>query len=105
MKVEKISEKSVKLTVEDENNKIANKLRTIFFDTGCVPLDKVDDYDEVPYEIWCNFLKDLVPQNKVEELEQEINNLKQINSNLEDVLLDTDYRLTCMELHDLGIIK
>ena len=98
MKIEKISEKSVKLTVENENNKIANKLRTVFFDDGCVPANQVDDYDEVPYEIWCNFLKDLVPQNKVEELEQEINNLKQINSNLGDILLDTDFRLMCLEM-------
>ena len=98
MKIEKISEKSVKLTVENENNKIANKLRTVFFDDGCIPVSQLDDYEEVPYEIWCNFLKDLVPQNKVEELEQEINNLKQNNSNLEEILLDTDFQLLLLDI-------
>lgn len=105
MKVEKISEKSVSLTVENENNKIANKLRTIFFDTGCVPINQVDDYEEVPYVIWCNFLPDLVPKTKVEELEQTINKLKEDRDNLEMVLLNTDYRLTCMELKDMGLIE
>ena len=50
MKIEKISEKSVKLTVENENNKIANKLRTVFFDDGCIPVSQLDDYEEVPYD-------------------------------------------------------
>ena len=105
MKVEKISEKSVNLTVENENNKITNKLRTVFFDTGCVPINQIDDYEEVPYEIWCNFLPDLVPKTKVEELEQLINKLKEDRDNLEMVLLNTDYRLTCMELKDMGLIE
>ena len=98
MKIEKISEKSVKLTVENENNKIANKLRTVFFDDGCVPANQVDDYDEVPYEIWCNFLKDLVPQNKVEKLESSIEMLKTTQIELGDILLDTDFRLMCLEM-------
>ena len=72
MKIIQISEKSVRLTVENENNKIANKLRTVFFDNGCVPLSQLDEYEEVPYEIWCNFLPDLVPKTKVEELYQQL---------------------------------
>lgn len=76
MKIEKISEKSVKLTVENENNKIANKLRTVFFDTACIPATEIDDYEEVPYEIWCNFLPDLVPKNEVDKLNSEISKLK-----------------------------
>lgn len=76
MIVEKISEKSVRLKVENESNKIANKLRTVFFDTGCIPADQVDEYEEVPYEIWCNFLPDLVPKNEVDKLNSEISKLK-----------------------------
>lgn len=76
MKIEKISEKSVKITVEDENNKIANKLRTIFFEDGCIPISQLEDYEEVPYEIWCNFLPDLVPKNEVDKLNSEISKLK-----------------------------
>lgn len=76
MIVEKISEKSVRLKVENESNKIANKLRTIFFEDGCIPISQLEDYEEVPYEIWCNFLPDLVPKNEVDKLNSEISKLK-----------------------------
>ena len=76
MLIEKISEKSVKLTAEYETDKITNKIRTIFFDTGCIPADQVDEYEEVPYEIWCNFLPDLVPKNEVDKLNSEISKIK-----------------------------
>ena len=104
MKIEKISEKSVKLTVENENNKIANKLRTVFFDNGCIPVSQLEDYEEVPYEIWCNFIPDLVPQTKVQELEQQLNALQEDRDNLEKILLSTDFRLTCMELKEKGLL-
>ena len=104
MKIEKISEKSVKLTVENENNKIANKLRTVFFDDGCIPASQLDDYEEVPYEIWCNFIPDLVPKTKVEELEQQLSVLQKDRDYLEMILLNTDFRLTCMELRDQGLL-
>ena len=104
MKIEKISEKSVKLTVENENNKIANKLRTVFFDNGCIPVSQLDDYEEVPYEIWCNFIPDLVPKTKVQELEQQLNALQEDRDNLEKILLSTDFRLTCMELKEKGLL-
>ena len=104
MKIIQISEKSVRLTVENENNKIANKLRTVFFDNGCVPLSQLDEYEEVPYEIWCNFLPDLVPKTKVEELEQQLSCLQEEKDYLETILLNTDFRLTCMELKDQGLL-
>ena len=104
MKIIEISEKSVRLTVENENNKIANKLRTVFFDNGCVPLSQLDEYEEVPYEIWCNFLPDLVPKTKVEELEQQLSCLQEEKDYLETILLNTDFRLTCMELKDQGLL-
>ena len=104
MKIIQISEKSVRLTVENENNKIANKLRTVFFDNGCVPLLQLDEYEEVPYEIWCNFLPDLVPKTKVEELEQQLSCLQEEKDYLETILLNTDFRLTCMELKDQGLL-
>ena len=104
MKIIQISEKSVRLTVENENNKIANKLRTVFFDNGCVPLSQLDEYEEVPYEIWCNFLPDLVPKTKVEELEQQLSCLQEEKDYLETILLNTDFRLTCMELKGQGLL-
>ena len=67
--------------------------------------DKVENYEEVPYEIWGLFLEDEIPKNKVEELQQEIAILQEDRSNLEFVLLDTNFRLTCMELKDEGILE
>lgn len=104
MKIIQISEKSVRLTVENENNKICNKLKTIFFDSGCVPISQIDDYEEIPYEIWCNFLPDLVPKTKVQELEQQLSYLQKDRDYLEMILLNTDFRLTCMELKDQGLL-
>lgn len=67
--------------------------------------DKPENYEEVPYEIWGLLLDDEVPKNKVEELQQQIAILQEDRSNLEFVLLDTNFRLTCMELKDEGILE
>ena len=66
--------------------------------------DKVENYEEVPYEVWGLLLDDEIPKNKVEELQQQIAILQEDRSNLEFVLLDTDFRLTCMELKDQGLL-
>lgn len=90
-----IADKEMKLT----------KNREFFVDVVYLGInDKVENYEEVPYEIWGLLLKDEIPKNKVEELQQQIIGLQEINSNLEDILLDTDYRLTCIELYNLDII-
>ena len=67
--------------------------------------DKPENYEEVPYEIWGLFLDDEIPKNKVEELQQQIAILQEDRSNLEFALLDTDFRLTCMELKNEGILE
>ena len=67
--------------------------------------DISDKYIEVPYEIWGSFLSNSAPKTKVEELEQQINILQEDKENLEFVLLDTNFRLTCMELKDEGILE
>ena len=66
--------------------------------------DKVENYEEVPYEVWGLLLNDEVPKNKVEELQQEIAILQEDRNNLEFILLDTNFRLTCMELKDQGLL-
>ena len=89
-----------------EGNKITDKNRTFFNDFIYVPDNyNPNDYEEVPYEIWGAFLEEEVPQNKVEGLEQQIKNLQEDKENLEFVLLDTNFRLTCMELKDEGILE
>lgn len=66
--------------------------------------DKVENYEEVPYEIWGLLLENEIPKNKVEELQQQIAILQEDRSNLEFILLDTNFRLTCMELKDQGLL-
>ena len=88
-----------------EGNKITDKNRTFFNDFIYVPDNyNPNDYEEVPYEIWGAFLHDEIPENKVKEMEQQIKILQEDRNNLEFVLLDTDFRLTCMELKDEGVL-
>ena len=80
--------------VSEGENKITNKKREFYSDFVYLGKnDSIDNYEEVPYEVWGLFLDNEIPKNKVEELQQQIIGLQEINSNLEDVLLDTDYRL------------
>ena len=89
-----------------EGNKITDKNRTFFNDFIYVPDNyNPNDYEEVPYEIWGTFLEEEVPKNKVKEMEQQINTLQEDKENLEFVLLNTDFRLTCMELKNEGILE
>ena len=90
----------------DEGKKITNKDRSFFSDFIYLGKnDSVDNYEEVPYEVWGHFVEDEIPKNKVEELQQQIAILQEYRSNLEFVLLDTNFRLTCMELKDEGILE
>ena len=89
-----------------EGNKITDKNRSFFNDFIYVPDNyNPNDYEEVPYEIWGAFLEDEIPENKVKEMEQQINILQEDKENLEFILLDTNFRLTCMELKGEGILE
>ena len=91
-----IADKEMKLT----------KNREFFVDIVYLGInDKVENYEEVPYEVWGHFVEDEIPKNKVEELQQQIAILQEDRSNLEFALLDTDFRLTCMELKNEGILE
>ena len=91
--------------VADKNMKIT-KNRDIFMDVVYLGINEnMSDWEEVGYDIWKYFIKDEVPQNKVEELEKQISSLQEDKENLEFVLLNTDFRLTCMELKDEGILE
>ena len=91
--------------VADKNMKIT-KNRDIFMDVVYLGINEnMSDWEEVGYDIWKYFIKDEVPQNKVEELEEQISSLQEDKENLEFVLLNTDFRLTCMELKDEGILE
>ena len=91
--------------VSEGENKITNKKREFYSDFVYLGKnDSIDNYEEVGYDIWKHFV-DEVPDSKVEKLEQRIKNLQEDRDNLECVLLNTDYRLTCMELKDEGILE
>ena len=91
--------------VAEENMKIT-KNRDIFMDVVYLGINEnISDWEEAGYDIWKYFIKDEVPQNKVEELEKQISSLQEDKENLEFVLLNTDFRLTCMELKDKGILE
>ena len=87
----------------DENKKITNKDRSFFSDFIYLGKnDSPDNYEEVGREIWKHFIEEENPD--VKELQEQIKDLREDRDNLEMVLLDTNFKLTCMELGDMGIL-
>ena len=87
----------------DEGKKITNTNRDFF--SNFIYLgknDSPDNYEEVGREIWKHFIEEENPE--VNELKEQIKDLREDRDNLEMVLLDTNFRLTCMELGDMGIL-
>ena len=80
------------------DNKITNKQRSFYTDFVYLGKnDSIDNYEEVGYDIWKHFI-DEVPDSKVEKLESSIEMLKTTQIELGDILLDTDFRLMCLEM-------
>ena len=87
----------------DEGKKITNKDRSFFSDFIYLGKnDSPDNYEEVGREIWKHFIEEENPE--INELKEQIKDLKEDRDNLEMVLLDTNFKLTCMELGDMGIL-
>ena len=87
----------------DEGKKITNKDRSFFSDFIYLGKnDSTDNYEEVGREIWKHFIEDENPD--VDELKEKIKDLQEDRDNLEMILLDTNFKLTCMELGDMGIL-
>ena len=94
--------KIIKILAE-EGKKITNKDRSFFSDFIYLGKnDSPDNYEEVGREIWKHFIEEENPD--VNELKEQIKDLQEDRNNLEMVLLDTNFRLTCMELGDMGIL-
>ena len=80
------------------DNKITNRQRSFYTDFVYLGKnDSIDNYEEVGYDIWKHFV-DEVPDSKVEKLESSIELLKTTQIELGDILLDTDFRLMCLEM-------
>ena len=89
--------------IADEGMKLTNSDRSFFSDFIYLGKnDSPDNYEEVGRAIWKHFVEEENPD--VNELKEKIKDLQEDRDNLEMVLLDTDYRLTCMELGDQGIL-
>ena len=96
--------------VSEGENKITNKKREFYSDFVYLGKnDSIDNYEEVPYEVWGLFLDDEIPKNKVEELTNKIKELEEEKAALEeklnavetehgDYLMDNDLRITMLEL-------
>lgn len=94
---------SIKVLIADEGKKITNSEKSFFSDFIYLGKnDSSDNYVEVGREIWKHFIEEENPD--VKELKEQIKDLREDRDNLEMVLLDTNFKLTCMELGDMGIL-
>ena len=94
---------TIKVLIADEGKKITNGNKTFFSDFIYLGKnDSPDNYEEVGREIWKHFIEEENPD--VKELKEQIKDLREDRDNLEMVLLDTNFKLTCMELGDMGIL-
>ena len=81
----------------EENNKITNSERTIFVDYIYLGKnDSINNYQEVPREIWKHFIED--NDTDFDILQEKISYNSSMITNLEELLLDTDFRLMCLEI-------
>ena len=98
-----INKNNLTKILADEGKKITNKDRSFFADFIYLGKnDSPDNYEEVGREIWKHFIEEENPN--VKELKEQIKDLREDRDNLEMVLLDTNFKLTCMELGDMGIL-
>ena len=81
----------------DENKKITNKDRSFFSDFIYLGKnDSPDNYEEVGREIWKHFIED--NDTDFDILSEKISDNSSMITNLEELLLDTDFRLMCLEI-------
>ena len=79
------------------NNKITNAERTIFVDYIYLGKnDSINNYQEIPREIWKHFIED--NDTDFDILQEKISDNSSMIANLEELLLDTDFRLMCLEI-------
>ena len=92
--------------IAEGDNKITNSKRDFYTDFVYLgKSDSIDNYTEVTSDVWKHFVEGGIPDNEINKLQNQISNLQEDKENLEFVLLNTDFRLTCMELKDEGILE
>ena len=92
--------------IAEGDNKITNSKREFYADFVYLGKnDSIDNYAEVTSDVWEHFVEGEIPDDEVNKLQNQINELQEDKDNLEFVLLNTDFRLTCMELKNEGILE
>ena len=87
----------VRILIADEGKKITNSERSFFSDFIYLGKnDSADNYEEVGREIWKHFIED--KSTDFDILQEKINDNNSMITNLEELLLDTDFRLMCLEM-------
>ena len=90
---------NLRILYASEGMKLTNSERSFFSDFIYLgKYDTLDNYEEVGREIWKHFIEEENPD--IDELKEQIQDSNNSIMNLEDILLDTDYRLTCIELYN-----
>lgn len=85
------------LNQADEGKKITNGNKSFFSDFIYLGKnDSPDNYEEVGREIWKHFIED--EPTDFDILSEKISDNNSMITNLEELLLDTDFRLMCLEI-------
>ena len=85
------------ILLADEGKKITNGNKTFFSDFIYLGKnDLPDNYEEVGREIWKHFIEDKPTDFDI--LQEKIIDNNSMIVNLEELLLDTDFRLMCLEI-------
>ena len=89
---------TIKVLIADEGKKITNGNKTFFSDFIYLGKnDLPDNYEEVGREIWKHFIEDKPTDFDI--LQEKISDNNSMITNLEELLLDTDFRLMCLEMY------
>lgn len=96
------TDKYIKI-LADENKKITNKDKNLFVECIFLPPDgNVDNYDEVGREIWKHFVED--NDTDFDILQEKIINNNLMITNLQELLLDTDFKLMRLETENINML-
>ena len=88
---------NIHILTADEGKKITDLNRTFFSDYIYLGKnDSPDNYVEVGREIWKHFIEDKPTDFDI--LQEKISDNNLMITNLEELLLDTDFRLMCLEM-------
>ena len=92
-----INKNNLTKILADEGKKITNKDRSFFSDFIYLGKnDSPDNYEEVGREICEHFIEDKLTDFDI--LQEKISDNNWMITNLEELLLDTDFRLMCLEM-------